>query len=287
MRVRFSILTPSYNYAHFLPDMLESVARQEGVELEHVVIDDGSTDDSMGVLQRWHGHPLALSTQSNAGLSVTLNRALDRATGDVIGWLNADDFYLPGALQRIMHAFDDAPDVDVVYGDSVFVDAQARVIQLKPQHRMDRHVLRWYECFIAPCAAFRRRESLPTPAWNQNMRALMDWDQDLQMQAAGARFLHLPVAVAAFRRHGQQQSALRYDTDAAEMQLLVDRHALPLSGVRRMPAAAVGHVMHAGLKAQAGGYLRQLRTRRLAGSDTRWWASGDAARVVEALIAAT
>src|SRR5690242_7659236 len=109
--LRFSILTPSYNYDRYLGDALESVARQDGVEVEHVVVDDGSTDSSVEILRAWQ-HPLRVEVQPNRGLARTLNRALELATGDVVGWLNADDFYLPGALAAAAAAFAADPRLD-------------------------------------------------------------------------------------------------------------------------------------------------------------------------------
>lgn len=280
--MRFSILTPSHNYADYLPDCLESVARQEGVDVEHVVIDDGSTDNSVDILRAWPG-PLRLEVQPNAGLSRTLNRALELATGDVIGWLNADDFYLPGALRAAAAAFEEDERADVVFGDSVFVDERARVLQLKPQHRMQPVILRSYDSFVAPCASFRRRTALPEPAWCEDMRTLMDWDQDLGLVAAGRRYRHIRLAVAAFRRHDKQQSALAAEGDAAEWELLVRRHSLPLRGRRKPLVSAAGHLLHAGFKLAAGSYARQARTRHLRGRDTRWWATEEGAETVRAL----
>jgi glycosyltransferase involved in cell wall biosynthesis len=282
--MRFSILTPSYNYARFLPDALESVARQEGVDVEHIVVDDGSTDESVAVLREWRS-PLRVEVQRNAGLACTLNHALALATGDVVGWLNADDFYLPGTLARVEQAFLAEPGVDVIFGDSVFVDAQAHALRLAPQHPMNAVVLRCWESFVAPCASFRRREILPLPAWDERLRVLMDWDQDLRLLSAGAKYRYLPLTLAAFRRHSAQQSALRLPDDELEAQRVVRRHGLPLQGWRRRPSSALGHAMHAACKAAAGSYRRQLAARNLRGRDTRWWATEEGAATVSALLA--
>lgn len=281
--MRISVLTPSYNYARYLPDTLESVARQEGVDVEHVVVDDGSTDDSAHILAEWADR-IVLEKKPNAGLSHTLNRALELATGDAIGWLNADDFYFPGALATVADVFRRRPDVDVVFGDSVFIDPAARVLRFAPQHDMSRSVLRWYGSFMAPCATFRRRGAVPSRGWDEGMRWLMDWDQDLESIEAGRRYAHVPQAIGAFRRHDEQQSALTFDSDASEIATVVERYGLPAVGLQRRAASVLGHLLHGNRKAHAGAYQRQLRARQFRGQDSRWWLSPEALETVERIM---
>ena len=285
--MKFSILTPSYNYAHWLPDTLASVAGQTGdFEVEHVVVDDGSTDGSVEVLRSWPG-PLVLHEKPNAGLAHTLNTALSLASGDVIGWLNADDYYLPGTLAAVARVFDEHSEADVVFGDSLFVDADGGVLRLVPLHRFDESVLRRFDSYLAVCAAFRRVRSLPAPAWDERLRVVLDWDQDLRMAAAGATFVHVPQALGAFRRHGAQVSAKAQRGDAAEWRYFVDKHDLPDTATLRGRAlVAAGHLHHAALKAAARGYARQRRVMRLRGRPTQWWRDEQAVRTIDAVRAA-
>src|SRR5579862_2261918 len=97
-----SIVTPSYNSAEFLEDALRSVARQQGIAAEHIVIDGASTDDTVAILQR---HPsVQWLSERDRGQSDAINKGFLRATGDLVGWLNADDYYLPGGLEAIARA---------------------------------------------------------------------------------------------------------------------------------------------------------------------------------------
>ena len=97
----FTIITPSYNYGRFLEDCLGSVVRQHGVTYEHLVLDAGSTDHSAEVAARFPG--IDWKQEPDSGMSQAINRGFDRATGDWVMWLNADDRLKPGVLESILN----------------------------------------------------------------------------------------------------------------------------------------------------------------------------------------
>lgn len=107
-----SIVTPNYNYGRFIETTLTSVLNQDYPNVEYIVIDDGSTDDSVAVIRR-HEHRLAhWETRSNEGQYRAITRGFNRATGEILGWLNSDDAYLPGALSIVADVFAHFPQVD-------------------------------------------------------------------------------------------------------------------------------------------------------------------------------
>src|SRR3954447_11195594 len=111
-----SVLTPSYNYDRYMADALASVGEQgRHDEVEHVVVDDGSSDGSVELL-RTSSYPIRWSTKVNGGLSDTLNSCLSLASGEWAGWLNADDYYLPGALDAVLNAIAMNEGADFIFG---------------------------------------------------------------------------------------------------------------------------------------------------------------------------
>lgn len=272
MSIGLSVLTPSYNYDRFLMDNLESVRAQEPL-LEHVVVDDGSTDASPQILAANGAPHLVYRAQANAGLSATLNACLDLCGGEWIGWLNADDFYLPWT-SAVVSEFTRGP-YDVIYGDSVFVDDNARVTRLSPQHKFSHRVLRGYGPFIAPPALFVRRSALGDFRFDCSLIKLMDWDLYLHLFAAGARFKYLPITLGAFRRHRQQQS--NRVTPEAETARVRTRYGLPEKrSVTARCYYRYGELEHAIHKTVNGGYRRQAATSKVRGLDLRWWLPGSA-----------
>ena len=120
--MKISIITVAYNSAGTIADTMDSVAKQTYSDLEHLVIDGLSTDDTVRVVDA-HRHPnLMLSSEPDKGIYDAMNKGLNRATGEVIGFLNADDFYADAqALARVAKSFEDDPRVEACFGDLLYV----------------------------------------------------------------------------------------------------------------------------------------------------------------------
>jgi glycosyltransferase involved in cell wall biosynthesis len=273
-----SVLTPSFQYGRFLGDALASVLEQNGLEVEHIVQDGGSTDGTVELLRaappgvRWVSEP-------DGGQSDALNRALARARGEWVAWLNADEFYLPGGLARLLDAAKETG-ADVVYGDCVFVDEQGRVLRLVPQHRFYRRILEQFGPFIASCATIFRREVLGETPWDPAVERIMDWDLYLRLAAAGARFHWIPYPVGAFRVHGSRITA----RPAMQFEDSYRRVAARWHLRRSRVSLEVGRILHGLAKLAAGSYARQFRARRLRGRDLRWFRSAEGWRTAVALL---
>lgn len=118
-----SIITPSYNQRAYLEQMLHSVHQQDYPHIEHIVIDGGSTDGTLEVLREaW---PLVTwLSQSDSGQAQAINRGFARAKGEILGWLNCDDLYTPGAIRAVVEHFVTYNDVMLLYGDALAIDAR-------------------------------------------------------------------------------------------------------------------------------------------------------------------
>ena len=285
--VDLSILTPSYQYAQFIEDSLASVAEQQGITIEHIVQDACSTDGTLDVLRRWDGR-VRWRSEPDEGQSDALNRALGLARGRWVAWLNADEFYLPGGLERLVRA-GDRDDADVVYGDTVFVDAEGALERLVPQHAFSGFILRSYGPFIGTESVIFRRETLGEQPIDVSFRRMMDWELFLRMLRDGRRFRYVPVPVGAFRAHDVRVTASerrgfferlnRDDGFGREYDLLGERYGA--LRVRR-----VGHALHGLRKLSSGSYLRQYRARNMRGVGLRWFADQDGRRGCEQLLRA-
>ncbi len=119
--MRPSVITVCFNSAATIADTLSSVAAQEGVEVEHIVVDGASTDGTMEVIRGHAWKPARVISEPDRGIYDAMNKGIAAATGEVVGFLNADDvFASPAALRSIAHAFEH-PATDAVYGDLVYV----------------------------------------------------------------------------------------------------------------------------------------------------------------------
>ena len=159
-----SVITPSFNSGDFIEDAILSVSRQQGVPAEHIVIDSASVDNTIELLQ---GHPdVQWSSKKDFGQSDAINKGFLRARGELMGWLNADDYYLPGGLEAIARAAEQYPEADVIYGDCLFVDSQGKIVRSKVEHAFDPAILLYFGCYIPLTSTFfRRRTSSRACCW--------------------------------------------------------------------------------------------------------------------------
>ncbi len=126
MNVLVSVITPSFNQASYLEYTLQSVQGQDYPAVEHLVVDGGSTDGSIEIIRR-HAHRLAWwVSEPDQGQAEAINKGLQRASGEIVAWLNSDDLYLPGAISRAAAVMQANPELGLVYGDAVTIDFQGR-----------------------------------------------------------------------------------------------------------------------------------------------------------------
>jgi glycosyltransferase involved in cell wall biosynthesis len=259
-----SVLTPSFGYAAYIGDALASVAGQEDVVVQHVVQDGASTDGTVRILEAF-GPRVDWRSEPDEGQSDALNRALDRAQGRWVSWLNADEFYLPGALSHLV-ATAESLGVDIVYGDAVFVDADGRLQRLLAQHRFDRTALWHYGTIIPSCAVLIRRSIMGSSPWDGTLRLLMDRELYMRLVAAGATAHHSKRPIGAFRVHEQRVSAAPSTAFDSDYRTISERYE-PTSKAKRIWALG----RHRTLKLLDGSYGRQRRVVTAEGRDLRWF----------------
>jgi glycosyltransferase involved in cell wall biosynthesis len=125
-----SIITPSYNQAAFLEHTIQSVLAQDYADIEYLIVDGGSTDGSVEIIERYGcSNPERLVwwiSERDAGQAEAINKGLQRARGEIAAWLNSDDLYLPGTVSKAVAALQASPDLGMVYGDAFTIDEQGR-----------------------------------------------------------------------------------------------------------------------------------------------------------------
>lgn len=232
--MHFTIITPSLNYGRFLGDCLESVASQTGVSFEHLVIDGGSTDDSVEVAARF---PHAVWTQEpDKGMSDAINKGFDRAKANWVMWLNADDRLKPGALAAMLPLLEKSA-ADVVYGEWDFIDKEGGFLRHVTAPKWSRFVHVHHHCFVGSTAAFYRRETVIDAGFRLHVdfRYVMDGEFYARLDEAGKRFEQVPVNVAEFRMHGGNLSQRnRGMTRNMETVLAAERQYIESRAIRRV-----------------------------------------------------
>jgi hypothetical protein len=245
---RISIVTPSYNQGHFIEATLRSVLDQDYPELEYVVQDGGSTDDTAAVVRRYEDRLARFVSAPDDGQADAINRGFEGTTGEIMAYLNSDDLLLPGSLAFAARYLADHPDVDAVYGQRVIVDEADHAIGawVTPPHDDDMLGL----SNVVPQETLYWRRS----AWDRvggmdaSFQFALDWDFLVRLRDSGARIVRVNRYLGAFRAHGQQKSQAELSVGDAESDRLRERvHGRPMSweeATARMRPYLRRHVVH-------------------------------------------
>lgn len=215
--MKISIITPTLNRLAFLQRTGESIfSRQGDIELEWIVADGGSTDGSAAWLADLARRDVRVhfSSQPDAGQSDAINQGLARATGDVVAWLNADDLYLPGALESVSQAFAAKPDAAWLIGRYEVIDSEDRLIRQSIVRYKERRLSRF------SFQSLLRENIVPQPAvfWRRSfgeciglldvsLNWTMDYDFWLRMARKSSPLL-LDRRLAQFRHHAESKSGV-------------------------------------------------------------------------------
>jgi len=265
-----SVITPSLNSGEFLEDALLSVSCQQGVLVEHIVQDSLSSDNTLEILRR---HPeVRWQWESDCGQSDAINRGFLRASGDLVGWLNADDYYLPGGLRAIALAAAEHPEADVFHGDCVFVDGEGGIMRSKVEHDFDPEILFYFGCYIPSTATFIRRRVIEQGhLLDCDYRVCMDFEYFVRLACAGLKFHYVPRFIAAFRWHESNVSLQQVERRAFERQEVQRRFATRARSEMQFEILRHGFRAKRLLrKIMSGNALRELRIRKQRGANTLW-----------------
>lgn len=210
-----SILTPSFNQSAWLGDNLRSVACQSYPRIEHIVMDGGSTDGSVELLQAEADRrgvegssasvPLAWRSEPDRGQSHAINKAFAASHGDIIGWINSDDAYFDcRVIEDVVGAFEAHPEVDVVYGHLAQVAPDGTIIWLNWVPRFSQRLLNIVN-FIGQPVAFIRRSALSDPMLDESFHFTMDYELWLRLARQGSRFMRISRITAVDRHQPERK----------------------------------------------------------------------------------
>jgi len=212
-----SIITPSFNQARFLEDTIKSVIGQDYPNIEYIIIDGGSTDGSREIIHQYEGQLAYWESVTDKGQTDAINKGFAKAKGDIFAWLNSDDILLPGAVSAAVKYLQEKPEISMVYGNAMLINAFGNKISDFPAAQTDLKKLKQGYVHIPQQASFFRA-SLWKKVGPLDPSFYFAMDYDLWVRLANeAPLLYVPELWASFRLHGDAKSIAADDRCWPEM----------------------------------------------------------------------
>ena len=215
-----SIVTPAYNQAEYLTETIESVLAQDYPNLEYIVLDDGSSDETPAILQRYNGR-IQHERHSNMGQARTLNKGWERARGAYLGYLSSDDLLYPGAVRQLVGLLESDSSIVCAFPDANLIDDRSRVTKKNVCRPFDlAEIVVRQECYIGPGALFRRSAFEIVGGWRSELKLAPDREFWIRVASQG-RIEMTPNVLAGYRLHPQSISYKDVGEEVGREYLLV------------------------------------------------------------------
>jgi glycosyltransferase involved in cell wall biosynthesis len=206
--MKYSVITPSYNQAAFLERTIKSVISQNYPNLEYIIIDGGSTDGSVDLIKKYEDKISYWISEKDKGQSHAFNKGLERATGEIIGWINSDDIYYPNAIKECAKIFENRPDADAIFSNYNFIDENDNVLKTRKEIPYDYKIYLWSKgCYHANCAGFFRRKCFENfGGLREDLQYAMDYEFYLRLGQNKCIIIHSNDVWGAYRFHDKSKS---------------------------------------------------------------------------------
>jgi Glycosyl transferase family 2 len=245
---KISIITPSYNQGHFIEETIRSVVSQGYPNLEYIIIDGDSTDDTVEVIRRYESQITYWVSEPDRGQTHAINKGLAIATGDILAYLNSDDYYLPGTLQKIADYFQKHPQISLCHGHCRYVDEQGNKIgeQIADISKFDEIIDLWgvwwrKRQFVQPEVFWSRRITEQIGRFNESLYYVMDYEYWCRILRAGGQVGKVEAETTCFRFTATQKSN-QSEKVADELLQVVQPwlwdQSTPISGQKRLALQA-------------------------------------------------
>jgi len=219
---KISIITPSLNQDKFIEECILSVRNQSYANKEHIIIDGGSSDGTLSILKKYSDSIYWIS-ELDRGQSDAINKGFRMASGDLIGWLNADDIYEPNIFGTVSDYFNRNPEIDMLYGDFKLINESGETIRLIQEYNFDYKALKFGINSIAGQAVFFKKSILKNTGFlDINLHYAMDYElwtrisKDFNIQ-------HIPQVLGNFRLYSNCKSVAHPEKTKKEMDIILKR----------------------------------------------------------------
>ena len=225
---KISVITPTFNQGAFIEKTINSVLSKNYPNLEFIIIDGGSTDNTVEIIKKYENHLTYWVSEPDRGQSHAINKGMAIATGEILTWLNSDDWYLPDTLQRFAELFQQNPDVGMIVGAGSMVDLTGnRVNYIKPNSDINLNSLyQWLSGgdFLQPSSAYSRKAWELGGPIDESIHIALDVDLWLRMAKQGVKFLSINELFSEALIHPNAKTTAFEDLMILDCSMVIIQH---------------------------------------------------------------
>lgn len=219
------IITPSYNQGQFLEETILSVLNQNYPNFEYIIIDGGSTDNSVDIIKKYEGRLTYWVSEKDHGQTHAINKGFKKATGEIVNWINSDDLLSPGALQAVAEASDKYPDADFYFGDFTVIDHKGRKIFSRKSPPYHFATLFWGRQLSSQPAVFFKRSVFDEIGYlDESLNFCMDTEFWIRAACNGSKFKQIKYSLGIARIHGDAKTARLQQVLHDEHKMVIRRY---------------------------------------------------------------
>ncbi len=200
-----SIITPSYNQSAYLEQTMNSILNQDYANIEYIVMDGGSTDASIDIIKKYSSRLAFWTSERDRGQADAINKGTAHARGEIVAWLNSDDYYLPGTISAAVKVFEQNPDVVLIYGDMLAVDEHGKTFNMLSYQQLTLDDLLCFQIIGQPAVFFQRDAFEKAGGLDTSFHFLLDHQLWIKIAAQG-KILHVNQTWAAARYHAEAKN---------------------------------------------------------------------------------
>lgn len=204
---KISVITPSFNQGQFLEKTIVSVITQNYPDLEYIIMDGGSTDNSIEIIKKYENEITYWKSEKDLGQSDAINKGFKVATGEILAWLNSDDVYCTKTLLTIGEFFLNNPNIDLIYGNSFTIDEHDKIIRETISVKYNKYAYITQAFSLHQASMFWRRELYDRSEGVQiDLYTKMDYDLWLQFYNLNAKISHINETLSCYRTHPETKT---------------------------------------------------------------------------------
>lgn len=211
--MKISIITVCFNSAETIEQTIKSVITQSYSNVEYIIIDGGSTDGTLSIIERYASFITYFISEPDSGIYDAMNKGINLASGDIVGIINSDDWYSPNIFEKIIEHFKDSS-FDVAYGDLTYVYPDGKHI-VATAETVDCSDMHYRNVLWHPTVFVNRKMYLENGNFNCRFKIFADYQFLLRLYNKNARFYYIPLNIAYFRTNGFH-SKMRWNTITEE-----------------------------------------------------------------------